>query len=371
MARAKRLNMMIGVTLATSLFLTACSSDTPEETSVEKTIIRPVKLLTIESTDAINIRRFPAELQASEETDIAFRVGGQLNTLNVVAGQKVKKGDLLATLDPTDFKLEVELAEANQRLAEAQFKRIQAIFKQNATTKAEYDSSKANLDQANNALQSARNQLKYTKVHAPFDGVISTVNTENFQYVSAAQTLMHIQDIENLDVEFEVPESLVVSIKGTHSDYRPRVIVDVAPTEVFHAAYKEHNTSPNSTTMAYEVSMHLIRNDSNQHTLLPGMTANVDIDVSTLLGTERHITVPVEAVMRHENTATGESNSTVWVFNPDTNKVTSRTVELGALEGSQVEIIQGVSTGEQVVAAGIHSLTEGLEVRPWTRERGL
>ncbi|KZN15042.1 efflux RND transporter periplasmic adaptor subunit [Marinomonas sp. TW1] len=370
MARAKRLNMMIGVTLATSLFLTACSSDSPEETSVEENIIRPVKLLTIESTDAINIRRFPAELQASEEADIAFRVGGQLQTLNVVAGQRVKKGDLLATLDPTDFKLEVELAEANQRLAEAQFKRIQTIFKQNATTKAEYDSSKANLDQANNALQTARNQLKYTKVYAPFNGVISNVDTENFQYVSAAQPLMHIQDIDNLDVEFEVPESLVVSIKGTHSDYHPRVIVDVAPTEVFHASYKEHNTSPNATTMAYEVTMHLIRN-SNQHTLLPGMTANVDIDVSTLLGTERHITVPVEAVMRHENTQTGEANSIVWVFNPDANKVVSRAIEVGALEGTQVEIIDGVSPGEQIVAAGIHSLTEGMEVRPWTRERGL
>lgn len=176
MTRAKRLNLMMGVTLATSLFLTACSPESTEETAAEKDIIRPVKLLTIESTDAINIRRFPAELQASEEADIAFRVGGQLQTLNVVAGQRVKKGELLATLDPTDFKLEVELAEANQRLADAQFKRIQTIFKQNATTKAEYDSSKANLDQANNALQTARNQLKYTKVYAPFDGVIATVN---------------------------------------------------------------------------------------------------------------------------------------------------------------------------------------------------
>ncbi|BFM49596.1 efflux RND transporter periplasmic adaptor subunit [Marinomonas sp. THO17] len=371
MIRAKRLNLMMGITLATSLLLTACSPESTEETAAEKDIIRPVKLLTIQSTDAINIRRFPAELQASEEADIAFRVGGQLQTLNVIAGQRVKKGDLLATLDPTDFKLEVELAQANQRLADAQFKRIQAIFKQNATTKAEYDSSKANLDQANNALQTARNQLKYTKVYAPFDGVIATVDTENYQYVSAAQALMHIQNIDQLDVDFEVPESLVVSIKGTHSNYRPRVIVDVAPNEVFSAAYKEHNTSPNSTTMAYKVTMHLIRGDNNHHTLLPGMTANVDIDVSILLGTKRHITVPVEAVMRHENIDTGESNSTVWVFNPDSNKVSSRMVELGALEGTQVEIINGISPGEQVVAAGIHSLTEGMEVRPWTRERGL
>lgn len=361
---------VFGITLITSLLLAGCSPS-EEETSQAKDIIRPVKLITIGSTDAINIRRFPAELKASEEADLAFRVGGQLQQLNVVAGQRVKKGDLLAILDPTDFKLQVELAQAQQNLAESQFKRIQTIYKQNATTKAQYDETKANLDQANNALQSAKNQLAYTKLYAPFDGIIASVNTENYQYVSATQTLMHIQDIDNLDVEFQVPESLVVSVKSTDSNYRANVVVDVVPDAIFYGVYKENNTMPDETTMAYDVTLHLIREDNHQHTLLPGMTANVDIDLSKLLGTQKHIVVPVDAVLRYEDTNTGKSESAVWVYNESTHTVSHRAVTLGALQGTEIEILSGLSQGEQIVAAGVHSLTDAMEVRPWTRERGL
>ena len=366
----KRLNTLVGMTLAASLLLVGCSSS-EEETVVEKDIIRPVKLISIAATDAVNIRRFPAELKASEEADIAFRVGGQLMALNVVAGQRVKKGELLAVLDPTDFKLQVELAQANQRLAEAQFKRIQNLLRQDATTQSQYDSTKATLDQANNALQTAKNQLQYTKVYAPFSGVIASVATENFQYISATAPLMHIQNIDALDVEFQVPESLVVSIKSTNSNYQPKVVVDVAPDEPLAGEYKEHNTTPDQTTMAYDVTLRLIRNDSAQHTLLPGMTANVDIDLSRLLGKKKHFTIPVEAVLRHEDTSTGESNSTVWVFNKNTNQVSARVVTLGALQNDQIEILSGLEAGDQVVAAGVNSLTDSMHVRPWTRERGL
>ncbi|TYL46874.1 efflux RND transporter periplasmic adaptor subunit [Marinomonas sp. IMCC 4694] len=366
----KRLPTIMGMTLAASLLITGCSP-AEENVIVEKDIIRPVKLVTINATDTVNIRRFPAELKASEEADIAFRVGGQLMTLNVVAGQRVNKGDLLAVLDPTDFKLQVELAQANQSLADAQFKRIQNLLRQNATTQAQYDTTKATLDQANNALQTAKNQLKYTQVYAPFKGVISSVATENFQYVSATETLMHIQNIDDLDIEFQVPESLVVSIRSTDSSYRPNVVVDVAPNEPLTGVYKEHNTTPDETTKAYDVTLQLIRNNASAHTLLPGMTANVDIDLSRLLGQKKHFTVPVEAVLRHEDTTTGTSNNTVWVYNKSTEKVSARVVTLGTLQNDQIEIISGLEAGDQIVAAGVNSLTDRMHVRPWTRERGL
>ncbi|MCB5161454.1 efflux RND transporter periplasmic adaptor subunit [Marinomonas algarum] len=370
MPSPKRTSTIIGLTLSASLLLAGCSP-TEEETVVEKEIIRPVKLVPIQATNTINIRRFPAELKASEEADIAFRVGGQLMELNVVAGQRVEKGDLLAVLDPTDFKLQVELAQANQRLAKAQFERIQNLLRQNVTTQAQYDSNKATLDQANNALQTARNQLKYTKVYAPFSGVISSVATENFQYINATAPLMHLQNIDELDIEFQVPESLVVSIKSTDTHYQPNVVVDVAPSEKLTGLYKEHNTTPDETTMAYDVTLKLMRNPASPLTLLPGMTANVDIDLSRLLGQEKHITVPVEAVLRHEDTNTGQANSTVWVYNKATGRVSSRVVTLGTLQNDQIEITSGLNVGDQVVAAGVNSLTDSMQVRPWTRERGL
>lgn len=362
---------LFGAMLVATAVLSGCSGEDNNQDQATVDVVRPVKLLTIEATNAINIRRFPAELQASEEVDLAFRVGGQIIKLDAISGQRVKKGQLLAILDPTDYELQVELAEANQKLAQAQFERIQTMLKQNAATRSEYDSAKANLDQSNNALQSARNQLKYTKVYAPFSGVIASVDTENFQYVSATQKLMHIQDIDNLEVSFQIPENLVASIRSTKSGYTPRVVVDVAPDEVLYGRYKEHKTTPDVSTKAYDVTLSLIRKGPSNHTLLPGMTANVDIDLEQLLGSVKHFTVPVEAVFRQENTTTGETQSAVWVYNPTTQKVAARTVKLGVLQGNSIEIVEGLKVGDQVVTAGVSTLTADMSVRPWTRERGL
>ncbi|GAB3486315.1 efflux RND transporter periplasmic adaptor subunit [Marinomonas epiphytica] len=361
---------LLGAVLATSLVIVGCSP-VEADTEAAQQLVRPVKLLTIEPTNAINVRRFPAELMASEEVDLAFRVGGQVIKLDAVSGKKVTKGDLLATLDPTDFQLQLELAQANQKLAQAQFNRIQTMLRQKVTTQAEFDSAKATLEQANNSVQSAQNQLKYTKVYAPFDGVIASVDIENYQYVSATQTLMHIQNINQLEVDFQVPESLVVSIRSAVTDYHPSVVVDVAPDEVLTGKYKEHKTIPDPNTKAYDATLTLIRDHKGPHTLLPGMTANVDIDLSQLLGETKHITVPTEAVLLHENTDSGESESSVWVFNQETGYVTPRKVTLGELQGSSIEIVAGLEVGDQVVTAGVHTLTEDMKVRPWTRERGL
>ncbi|MCV2401878.1 efflux RND transporter periplasmic adaptor subunit [Marinomonas sp. C2222] len=368
MNRLMHLPMLAGITIAT--IISGCSPS-DDEIVVEKEIIRPVKLITIEASDVINIRRFPAELKASEEADLAFRVGGQLAKIYVTPGQRVKKGELLAELDPTDFQLSVELAKASQKLNSAQFERIQTMHKQKAATLSQYDTAKANLDQSNNALEQAQNQLKYSKVYAPFSGVISSVATENFQYVGATQPLMHIQNIDQLEVEFQIPENLIVNIRSSASDYRAPVSIDVAPEDLLYGTYKEHHTTADPNTQAYKVMLSLVRENNSSHTLLPGMTANVDIDLNQLTRTEQHFVVPTSAVMRYEDTSTGESKSVVWVYDETSGSVATREVSLGGLEGNHIEILTGLSVGDKVVAAGVHSLTESMKVRPWTRERGL
>ncbi|MCZ2721434.1 efflux RND transporter periplasmic adaptor subunit [Marinomonas sp. 15G1-11] len=363
-------SMVIGAVLSAILLLSACSSEDETVVETKPDIIRPVKLFTINTQNAVDIRRFPGELKASQEADLAFRVGGQLQTLNAIAGKKVKKGELLAQLDPKDFQLKVDLAEANYRLAKATFNRVQSVYKQNATTQAQYDEAKASLDQAENALTQAKNQLSYTQLTAPFDGVISTVSTENFQYVNATQALIHIQNINQLDVVFQVPEKLIINIQSHEIAYKPSVVIDAAPSNVLIGKYKKHNTTPDDTTKAYDVTLSLQASNDKSITLLPGMTASIDINIGELLGAEKNILVPVEAVLE-AHTPSGEANRMVWVFNPETNRVESRTITIGALQEDTIEVIDGLKDGDRIVSAGVHSLNKDIPVRPWTRERGI
>lgn len=364
-----KVHILVGALIASTALLNGCTQADDDQEVVAPDIIRPVKLFTVETQTAKDIRRFPGELHASQDADLAFRVGGQLKTLKAVEGQTVKKGDLLAQLDPKDFQLQVELAEANYRLAKATFSRVQAIYRQNATTQSQLDESRAALDQAENALEQAKNQLSYTQLTAPFDGVISNVTSENFQYVSATQPLIHLQNIAQLDVVFQLPEALIANIQSSALDYQPRVVIDVASQVEFSGRYKNHNTMPDNTTKAYDVTLSLNTPQSIQHlTLLPGMTANIDVDINRLLGTRSHILVPVEAVFeQHQNDA---SIRQVWVYN-DNNRVTQRPVKVGILQDNEIEILEGLEDGDRIVSAGVHNLDTNTPVRPWTRERGL
>ena len=369
MHRLSRKTASFGAVLAATMLLSACAPQEELEAS-QPEVIRPVKLFTIATNKAVDIRRFPGELKASMSADLAFRVGGQLTTLHAVAGQRVKKGDLLAQLDTADFQLQVDLAKANYRLATAQFSRVQAVYKQNATTKAQLDEAKASLDQAENALAKSQNQLSYTQLTAPFDGVISTVSTENFQYVNATQSLIHMQNIDQLDVVFQIPERLIANIQSSATAYQPSIVMDVAPSLSYVGQYKKHNTTPDTRTKAYNVTLSLMGAQSDTLTLLPGMTANVDVDISQLLGARNHTLVPVEAIFE-ASLAQGDSQRSVWVYNESTNKVELKSVVVGALQGDKIEILDGVKDGDRIVSAGVHSLTADTPVRPWTRERGL
>lgn len=356
------------IAIVATVVLTGCSSE--EATDTKETIIRPVKLFTVDATDIISIRHFPAELKASDEANLAFRVGGQVTKLEVKEGQRVKRGQLLASLDPTDYELQVELSEANYKLAKAQFDRIKTMLSSNATTQAQFDEAKATLDQTENALESAKNQLSYSVLKAPYDGVIASLSIDNYEYVGATQTILHIQNIEQMDVEFQIPERLVANIQKVALQYHPKVTIDAVPSEVFEAVYKEHRTAPDVTTKSYDATISLIDTEHTGINLLPGMTATVDLDISQISGKPTHITVPIEAVMRRLKD-NGDSESIVWIYDTKQGTVTPRAVQLGNMTNNSIEITDGLKPGEQVVAAGVHDLTPDLKVRPWTREGGI
>lgn len=360
----------IAVALTALALLSGCSTDDNAEANTSENLIRPVKLFTVASTEAVSVRHFPAELKASNESDLAFRVGGQLFELAVKEGEQVKRGQLLASLDPTDYQLKVELSQANYKLARVQFERIKTMLTQQATTQAQYDEAKANLDKAENALQTAKNQLGYSELRAPFDGVIASLAVDNFEYVAATQTILHIQNIEKMDVQFQIPERLVANIRDVALEYHPKVTIDAVPNKVFEGVYKDHRTAPNTTTKSYDATISLLNANKAGINLLPGMTATVDLDISAISGQPTHIVVPIEAVMRNQNQQ-GQEQSIIWVYDSVSNKVAPRTVTLGDMSNNHIEITSGLAAGEQIVAAGVNSLTEDMSVRPWTRERGI
>ncbi len=333
---------------------------------------RLVKLFTVEDPASQRMREFPARLKATEEAELSFRIGGQLKSLEVLQGQRVKRGQLIASIEDTDQRLRVGDRQASFDLANAQFKRIAKLLERQMISRSEYDQRKAALDSANAALSLARQELDYTRILAPFDGVVANTHVDNFQVVQAKQPVATLQSGDTLDVLFQMPENLLTNLRSREDsiDYHPSVILDSLPGREFEAVYKEHTTQPDPRTLTYQVTLSMPRPE--ELTLLPGMSATVKVDFAQIARTpDTRLLVPVEAVFSAD---TGPASAKqVWVAREQDGalRLSARPIEVGKLTHNGIEVLSGLEPGEQIVAVGGSELEEGQAVRPWVRERGL
>ncbi len=332
-------------------------------------VIRPVKLHQVSDHRAQSIRQFPALVEPTENARLTFRVSGKLTELKVRPGQQVKKGELLARLDATDFKLKVEQAQARYQLSKAQFDRANTLIGQKLVSQAMFDEAKAQLQVADADLKTSQTNLSYTEMLAPFSGTVSRSLVENHENVQAQQPVLELQLRDMVDVVIQVPEDVIALVKKDVS-YQPEVVFDSYPAHQYRASIKEWDTRADPATNSFKVVFSMPT--PKEFNVLSGMTANVIADLSQLTHQpDAALLVPATAVFAANDVALQDNQRFVWVYLPDSQQVERRAVTTGELTAEGIQIRSGLSVGEQVVTAGTQQLQQGQKVRPWQRERGL
>lgn len=347
------------------LSLVACK-EANTDAEVEQPI-RTVKLFAINSNSDETIRSFPAEVVANQGSYLAFRVNGELLKFPALAGQHVEKGQLLAKLDPEDFQLQYEERKARFELAQSQLERVATLFDKSITSQSELDQALANKQVAESALKIAKTNLDNSELRAPFSGTVAKVFVKNYENIQAKQNILRLETRDLMDVIIQVPEKLIARI-DKDANYQPTVVFDGFPNKSYTLTIKEFDTQADPATLTYKVVFSLpVPKDFN---LLAGMTGRVDIDLSKITHSQsRYVLLPVEAVFSEPTESA--NNSYVWVYDPETGKVNKQAVAVGQLHRSGIEVLSGINQGQTVVAAGVHYLEEGMQVRPWQKERGL
>ena len=235
-------------------------------------------------------------LSAVTTVKVGSQVSGIISKLSVDFNSKVKKGDLLAELDPTPFQEKVnanaaalEKAQVEMRNAGVSLERQKALRAQGLTPQADFDAAQANFDsarasvaQAAAALKQARTDLSYTKIVAPIDGVVVDRQYDVGQTVAAsfqAPTLFTIaQDLTKMQVSADVSESDIGRVRVGEP---VRFTVDAYPEREFRGKVSQMrlNATVNQNVVTYPVIVEV----SNPDLMLrPTMTANVTIDVATV-----------------------------------------------------------------------------------------
>jgi RND family efflux transporter MFP subunit len=352
------------------LVLSACKEEMPPP---RPEVARPAKIFTVEAPGANYIRSFPGEVQATDEAELAFRVPGELVEFPATRGMQVKQGDLLARLDDADYQAALDQAQAQYDLAKSQFDRTAELVERQLVSQADYDQKNAMMKVRQSNLTRARNNLDYTRLIAPFDGVVARRLAENFESVAAGQVVLVLQTGDMVDVIVDVPESIVARMERTAANRNPRpvsVSFDSASDQVFEAHYKEHETQADPATLTYKVTVSLpVPDDIN---ILPGMTATVTADLARLFeGESDGYLAPIEAVFAAEDAPLDSDTRFVWKVDPESMRTTRVAVNVGALTGDSIVVLDGLQAGDMLIAAGVNSVVEGMLVREMSREAGL
>lgn len=348
----------VGV-LATSLLLSACQKPAPAQEP-----LRAVKVMTVGESGSGYDLAFSGEVRARVESSLGFRVGGKLVSRPAELGQRVVAGQLLAQIDPEDYRATAEAAAAqllaarsNRDVAQADFKRYQDLHAQGFISVAELDRREAALKLAQAQLQQAQaqntvqgNQSGYTRLVADGAGVVTSVDASLGQVVSAGQPVVRLALDGPRDVVFSVPENKLPFLKTGQ-------LIDVETwdgKQSLQAKVRDVAGSADPVTRTFVVKVALQKNASVPEPVL-GATVTVRLKPMGDADVQR-IKLPTTA-LRQEAGATS-----VWLLDTSSMTVSAKAIEVSVADGNDVVVTLGLQNGDQVVTSGVHVLTSGQKV---------
>ena len=197
--------------------------------------IRPVRVVKVESLGAMQ-KMYTGVVQAEEYSKLAFKVSGPLVEMNVDAGQKVKKGTVIAAVDPLDYNLQFEANKAAYVTSKLQMERNKKLLAMQAISKQDYEIAEANYVKAKSAYETSQNTLADTKLRAPFDGFVEQKYVENYQKVQPGESIIKLVNPDKLEVGFILPET---NVRLTREKMQVAVEFDTYKGKWFKAEVKE------------------------------------------------------------------------------------------------------------------------------------
>jgi len=332
-----------------------------------KTEIRAIQYMKIGELANKNLRKFSGVIYARDSSYVSFEdIGGKVKTVNVQIGEKVKKGQVLATLDTEKFELAVNDAEAELKKAEAQmtrstsdYERERELFRKDASFQKKLDSMKFEHDSAVSNEKSAKakvglaiRNLRNTKLQAPFDGDVGERLVEPNQVIAVGHKIFRIDASGALEVHFDIPENLHkrVSVGMTGSVSFPGIKSSDAQCEISYLGTAAGNAN------SFPVKALLPNPPAG---IKPGMTAEVSLHLPIENRQIPGLVIPLKALLPGKNVKSGY----VFVYNPQTSTVKKVEVSGAGSQGNFGVVNGAIQPGDIIATAGVSFLTDGMKVK--------
>ena len=348
------------ILLLTVLYLGACHKTEPAKPAIHSAmVVHP------SSADAM-LNSYTGDVMARFQPLLSFRVGGKVIKRLVDVGDRVKKGQILAELDPQDAQLQranaqaqLTSAESAERIAKAELARYKQLLAPNAISRSQYDqvdnqykTAAAALAQAKSQFDLSNNQTDYNTLRAPQDGTIIQRQIEAGQVIAAGQTAYSLAAQGEREVLIGLPEK---DVPHFHAGQAVTVILWSQPNVRFPAHIREISPAADeSRTYAARIAF-----DQANPAVDIGQSARVYANGSQAKST---LSVPLSAITAEQGAAY------VWILNTANSRIKRTPIQIGTYGRDNASVLSGLKTSDWVVVAGVQLLQEGQQVNAVDRQ---
>ncbi len=332
-----------------SLGVAACGNSvaTPEVAAAQAV---PVRVATAAPADFLSQIRTVGRVEPDRSYVLAFKTAGVLAALNVAEGDAVKKGQVLAELDPRDVDAQLRQAQEAADKAARELVRIRKLQASGFASDAELQDADAQVKSTRATAQAARSNRGYASIVAPADGIVLKRNVEANAVVAAGVPVMTLSDMSEsflLAAGLADRDALRVAL-GDRAD----VSFDAFPDQVFAASVTEIGGDADARTGTFQIKLKLAATSAP---LKSGLVGRAAITPSVAAGVD--LAIPVDAILEGHG-----DQALVFVVNPATGTAHRTRISTGRFFGALVAVTAGLQTGDQIVVDGAGYLADGEQV---------
>ena len=350
--------LILALVSLTFIASTGCKKEAP----AKEQVIRPVRTVIVGDVQDLTNSTFPGITKEVQSVDMAFRVGGPLILLNATEGQQVRTGQLIAEIDPRDFRVDLLAKEARFIQARAEEERFRATYERGSISKSEYEQKLALYLEAQSAFEAAKNALVDTKLRAPFNAYIDQKLVDNFERVRIGETIVTLIDLSAIEVRFSIPEALAIYFRQFENF---TVSFDLYQDVPFVADLKEiAKKSERSAGIPVILVLRHKNTPDKKEKIVPGMACLIKVNLKdTPEEAEAEVTefsIPTSSIYAQPDS----DQKFVFVLNDQDMTVKKTEVTLGTLVSTNlIWVLDGINKGDILVTAGANVLQDGQEVK--------
>ena len=338
-----------------SLFLAGCSKKQEAQTAVQPMTVK-VKEMTVGTDSHMMASGYGYSGTVEEESgaSLSFTTGGTIMQLKVKVGDRVRKRQLIATVDPTQVRNSYEMAHATKMQAEDAYRRMKQLHDKGSLPEIKWVEAQSQLQQAVSAESIAKKSLADCNLHAPFSGVISDKFAEVGQNAAPGMPVVKLVTTMALNVKISVPESEMASI---HVRQRARIQVQALGGKQYEGYVIEKGVIADPVSRSYSVK---IRVEGTDNALLPGMVSQVSLGKISQTSPSQESVAPI-VIPAHLVQLADDNSNFVWL--DEGGKAVRRSIVCGEYSSNGVSIVSGLKSGDRVIVEGQQKVSNGTKVK--------